>query len=374
MCPPCIDAVAVSPSQAREPCSVMEREQLIRDWFICDVIVDADERDMLYDSSVKLSASDMEFQIPVAGVFRHGLGSIIDWFLQLRRSIPDLSCALHDVTLDADTAEATFVMSGTQLEMIMPLFPIGKFVEWKFVSSLAFNDSGLVSKECISASLDPCLALSPNVFCGLAQSARFLALNKPGSRLLEDAMESTCGVGLMEQLRGCVMEVAQSHHGNHPLQKYIVSMPPSAVQFIVDEFRGQATAAAMHCTACRVLQRILEQCPCHQVDPLVVELLENVQLLMSNRYGNFVVQRLLDHGNAAAKRRVVDAICCSGAKQLARHWVASNVLRCAIVHCSPEDQARLASAVAPDALELAKLSQHRHGSFVAREIKLAARK
>jgi len=352
-------------------CNAVEREQLIREWFYCDMVLDVDE-EPVHDSPIKLSAGNMELEFPAAGITRQGLGDVTAWFVQLRRSIPDLSCTLHDVTLGADSAEVTYVVSGTQLHMVVPMFPIGKLVEWRFVSALTFND-GLVTKECMNVSLDPCLSLCPNILCGLSQSARFLAMSKSGSQLLEAAIERIGSAGILEQLRGSVVEAAMSHHGNHPLQKYIVSMSPQSVQFIVDEFCGQAVAAALHCTACRVLQRILEQCSWQQVEPLVAELLDAVPRLISNRYGNFVVQRLLEHGNAATRWRVVTAICCNDAKQLARHWVASNVLRCALIHCSSEDKARLAFSVAPDAVELAKLSKHRHGSYVAQEIKLARR-
>jgi len=374
MCRSCFHEVVAAQSENLLACDTVARKQLIRNWFFCDVFMDCD--DVVYpprDSDVRLSASNMEYEIPVAGVLNQGLSCMVDWFVQVRRTIPDLSCIVHDVTFPEgqNSAQVSGTYSGTQLEKMLPLFPVGRYSEWKFVSSLTFNEDGLICKECVHVLLDPCPTLSPLVHDGFAQFAKFLAMNKPGSQLLEDAIERLGSVGILDELRGSVMEVAQSHHGNHPLQKYIVSMPPDAVQFIVDELRGQAVAAALHCTACRVVQRVLEHCTCTQIEPLVAELLGDVQTLMTNRYGNFVVQRLLEHGSAAAKWQVVNVICCSDVKQLARHWVASNVLRCAFVNGSAEDKVRLACAIAPDSLELTKLSHNRHGSFIAREIKMA---
>jgi len=156
--------------------------------------------------------------------------------------------------------------------------------------------------------------------------------------LLQEVIESTGRVDVLEQLRGNIPAAACCNYGNHVLQKYIVVMPPAASQFIVEGLRGRAVASALHHAACRVLQRLFEHCPCQQ-----------------------------------ARRRVVDAMCGGDAKSLARHWIAHNVVRCAFVHGAPEDRARLAHAIAPDSAELAKLVKHRHGSFLARDIKSALR-
>merc|ERR1712066_1160057 len=96
-----------------------------------------------------------------------------------------------------------------------------------------------------------------------------------------------------------------------------------------------------------------------------------MQDLITHRFGNLVTQRLLEHGAQETRQRVLNLICTGDAKFLARHWVTNNVVRCAFIHCSPEDRARLAQAIAPDSLELAKLSRHRHGSFLARDVKCA---
>lgn len=197
-----------------------------------------------------------------------------------------------------------------------------------------------------------------------------MAFTKEGSQLLEQAIEHTGRPALLGGLRGRVLEAALSPYGNHTLQKYIAVMFPRDVQFIVDELRGSAALAARHFAGCRVLQSLMQHCAWEQVCPLVAELLEELHELVSHRYGNFVVQQILEHGHVTARARIVDALCANDDLQrLARHWVACNVVRCALERADPADRRRLALLLAPNAQELARLTLNRYGSFIARTIK-----
>lgn len=348
---------------------LLHRERMICDWMLCDLSVDGDEHCLPRDSQAKLTARDMELNFPLGGVSFTGVAAISDWFLQMVRRIPDFHLAIHEVIVSPGGAQVSYRVSGTQLQPLIPMFPLGKFVEWEFVSVLDFDEAGLVSKELISASLQP--GPRGSVSCGLVEWAHILVFTQPGSRLLEKAIEAGGSSGVLRNLQGQIAQVARSNHGNHPLEKYIIAMPPDELQFIVDEVVGQAVAMASHRTACRIVQRLLQHCPWEQVRPFVPELLEHTHELLTDHYGNFVIQRLIEHGDAATRRRLVEALCSLDAVALAQHWIASHVLRCAFVHASCEEQARLARAVAPNQQTLTKLSRHRHGSFIAREIKFA---
>lgn len=345
---------------------ITHRERMMTDRF-----VDSDDCFATYMPPVRVCTHDMDLQIPAWGLSFKGSHDIDDFFLQVRRSIPDLILGVHEVTLSHRAAEFTFTVSGTQVQPYVPTFPVGKSVAWKLVSSVVFNEAGLLTSECVNVKMDPCASLLPPVSCGLEQWAHILVLTKMGSRLLEQAIEYGASPDLQGQLRGMVVETALSFHGNHTLQKYIAAVKPEAVQFIVDEFRGQTVALAQSLTAGRILQKLLQHCPWEQVVPLVTELLEAVPVLVGHRHGNFTVQKMLEHGDAIARERTIDALCACDAKFLARHWIASHVLRCAVVHAPPEARRRLVQAIAPDAQQLAKLCQHKHGSFVAHAIKHA---
>jgi len=348
---------------------LLHREQTMCGWMLCDSSVDGDEYYAPRDSQATLTARDMELNFPLGGVSFTGIAAISDWYLHVHRAIPDLHLTVHEVIVSPRGAQVSYRVSGTQLQPLIPIFPLGKFVEWEFVSVLAFDEAGLVSKELMSASGQP--GPRGSVSCGLAEWAHLLVFTPAGSRLLEAAIDAGGGRGVLRNLQGQIVEAARSDYGNHPLEKYIVAMPPKEVQFIVDEVVGQAVALASHRTACRIVQRLLQHCPWEQVRPFVPELLEHTQELLTDRYGNFVLQRLVEHGDAATRHRLVEALCSLDAVALAQHWIASHVLRCAFVHATCEEQARLARAVAPNQQTLTKLSRHKHGSFIAREIKLA---
>jgi len=350
----------------------LDRESLIHEFISMNMRPDADAFGDSVDTPVKYVAGDYECLFPHCDFKLQGVSDLSAWFVKLFRSIPDMSVTVHEVTMGSDTADVIFTWSGTQVvPSVVPMFPLGKFVEMTVKSSLTFNEAGLISKEFMT--LDMRAGPSPQVCDGIAEWAWALASTRPGSDLLQEVIESAGRVDVLEQLKGNIPAAACCNYGNHVLQKYIVAMPPAASQFIVDGLRGRVVGSALHHAACRVLQRLLEHCPCQQVEPLVQELLADMQDLLTHRFGNFVIQCLLEHGAPHARRRVVDVICGGDAKSLARHWIAHNIVRCAFVHCAPEDRARLAHAIAPDSTELAKLVKHRHGSFLARDIKIALR-
>merc|ERR1712216_213692 len=69
-----------------------------------------------------------------------------------------------------------------------------------------------------------------------------LALTKRGCRIVQKAVD----VGspayqqqLVEQLRGKVVEALKSPHTNYVLQKFIETMPPERMQFVVTELKGE---------------------------------------------------------------------------------------------------------------------------------------
>ena len=66
----------------------------------------------------------------------------------------------------------------------------------------------------------------------------------------------------------------------------------------------QVLKLSCHPYGCRVVQRLLEHClPC-QTESLLKELLVHTEQLIQDQYGNYVVQHVLDHGEALDKSRI----------------------------------------------------------------------
>lgn len=60
-----------------------------------------------------------------------------------------------------------------------------------------------------------------------------------------------------------------------------------------------------HPYGCRVIQRILEHCTELQTLPLLEELHEQVERLVQDQYGNYVIQHVLEHGKPEDKSKIV---------------------------------------------------------------------
>ena len=57
-----------------------------------------------------------------------------------------------------------------------------------------------------------------------------------------------------------------------------------------------------------------------------------MQSLLTDQYGNYVIQHILEHGPAAARHSAIDAIRTAGVTRLALHKFGSNVLERALQH------------------------------------------
>jgi len=359
---------------------LVEREAFIRRWYAdVDVLghldADSDRFDGLGGQGLVMGvASDFEFIIPAQDTHVRGFGNLMQWFMPIYRSMPDTTAKVDDITFGTfDTAIVTLDLSGTQLEPTLPILPMGKFSE-RFVALLTFNEQGHLSREVMyDCSIQ---RMSPQVCNSIFESTPLFLLTKVGSGILQDALQVSHDLGvvkLLEHLRGKVLETSRSLYGSHVLRICISTFPPVAVQLIAAEFTGHAHVAALHACSCRVLQCMLEHGSNAQMKALVEELLQDVCDLMMHRFGNFVMQRLLERGDAATRCHVIDVICSSNVPYLSRHEFASHVLRVAFESGSPEDRIRMARAIAPNRSELASLSKHRSGNFLARQAKLAFR-
>lgn len=70
-----------------------------------------------------------------------------------------------------------------------------------------------------------------------------------------------------------------SSDANHVIQKVVTTCSPEMLQFVVDAFIGSVYTFATHPYSCRVLQRMLENCPEKMKRPLLEELKSYAQNL-----------------------------------------------------------------------------------------------
>ena len=107
-------------------------------------------------------------------------------------------------------------------------------------------------------------------------------------------------VEMSEALVGCVRSCTLSLHANFVVQKFIELMPPHDFQFIIDELiDGNVMAVAKHNTGCRVMERLIGHSHDEQLDMILDAISDRVAELSIHKYGNFVVQHILEHGRTA---------------------------------------------------------------------------
>lgn len=149
---------------------------------------------------------------------------------------------------------------------------------------------------------------------------------------------------LVSELHGNVRKLISSAHGNYVVQKIVEVLPSALSSFVADELRNVAISTARHKFGCRVLLRLIENCPESLVSQLVVELLSEIECLCRDRYAHLVVQAILEHGTQSQKRSIVD-IFETTLWGHAQHCSVSYVLETALTHCEPQDQQALAARI-----------------------------
>eukprot|EP01060_Flectonema_neradi_P022127 TRINITY_DN3041_c0_g1_i1.p1 TRINITY_DN3041_c0_g1~~TRINITY_DN3041_c0_g1_i1.p1 ORF type:complete len:593 (+),score=162.94 TRINITY_DN3041_c0_g1_i1:64-1842(+) len=126
-----------------------------------------------------------------------------------------------------------------------------------------------------------------------------LTLSPYGCRVIQKALEVIEPVYkdiIIAELTGHVPRCVQDQNGNHVIQKCIEAMP-NRVEFIVSAFNNNVHVLAVHAYGCRVIQRLLEYCRgSNEVEPINQEVLESVDQLVGDRYGNYVVQHVIING------------------------------------------------------------------------------
>jgi len=171
-------------------------------------------------------------------------------------------------------------------------------------------------------------------------------------------------------MHGFVRKLLDSHHGNHVLQKSVVYMPPHAVQFIFHElsfYRGGWAGVVCHRFGCRVVERLLEHCDAALTAPIVAAVVADIDSLSRHPFANYVVQHILEYV-PAHRSQVVHAIIQVGAPFMAQHRVASNIVERAFEHSDTEHKQALAESILSSPGAIVDMSCGRYGSFTVRRM------
>lgn len=124
--------------------------------------------------------------------------------------------------------------------------------------------------------------------------ARSLKPGDPGATLYSVEYQDK----LLHELDGHVISCACSNNANHVLQKLLECVRPlSRIDFIFDAFKGNMVQLSTQSYACRVAQRAMENAEDDRLEPLLAEIMANVEVLIQDSFGNYVTQHIIQHGS-----------------------------------------------------------------------------
>lgn len=215
--------------------------------------------------------------------------------------------------------------------------------------------------------LNPSAAVQPKSPVSFQDPVK-LARDSEGCRVfqntIEDATSDEAREALAAGLRGHVWELVQCPHGNHVLQKYIMTMNSSACRFIIEELtvRGLPglSRVARDRYGCRILQRIMEHVQHPQLVDMLDFLVKDGVVLSTHRYGTYVMQHLLEHGSDAHRRHLIRDLA-AHAELVSVNNDACMVLESAFAHGPQESQELLLTALLKTGSAIAAMAHMRRG-------------
>lgn len=188
-----------------------------------------------------------------------------------------------------------------------------------------------------------------------------LARDRDGTHLVQQVIEN-CNLAsqkiVLKALEGKVYEACNDKWANYLLQKCMDFIPCEIWQeHVIKGLDGKFADAAKSNFGCRVLERLIDHTPMERITQVLKnELFKSrgdktetvLRSLIVDKYGNFVIQRLLEHDRGDIQEMVTDELCrdhYGGIHELTGQEIASKVVDQAIIYCKPHLYAKLVKAL-----------------------------
>ncbi|CAE7220926.1 APUM5 [Symbiodinium sp. KB8] len=156
-----------------------------------------------------------------------------------------------------------------------------------------------------------------------------LAKDKYGCRVVQKMMESLpqqLKMDIASEIMDNVIECIEDMNGNHVIQKVVENL--DEVHFViaaVSKSSETAESMASHIYGCRIIQRLLENCPLDRLDGILDPIVSAVGKLSKDKHANYVIQCILEKGRFEDKRSIVKAIS-KNVLDFSKNKVSSNVV------------------------------------------------
>lgn len=175
-----------------------------------------------------------------------------------------------------------------------------------------------------------------------------LTMSMYGCRVVQKAIDHILveqQIELISELRGSVLECVQNQNGNHVIQKAIERCDPATTQFIIESFEGHVQSLSVHSYGCRVIQRCLERDDLPANVIITRELLQGINNMIGDQYGNYVVQHVVRYCTGEGKRNVMDIVG-ANLEMYSKHKFASNVVEKCLQFSDDEWRRKVVNTIA----------------------------
>uniref|UniRef100_A0A669D8S1 Pumilio homolog 1 n=1 Tax=Oreochromis niloticus TaxID=8128 RepID=A0A669D8S1_ORENI len=183
------------------------------------------------------------------------------------------------------------------------------------------------------------------VFSEILQAAYQLMVDVFGNYVIQKFFEvcvqlMLCCSEMVRELDGHVLKCVKDQNGNHVVQKCIECVQPHALHFIIEAFKGQV---GLHK---KIFPHSVTVARQRMADIHTHSLLlpEGSEHIVTDQYGNYVIQHVLEHGRAEDKSKIVAEIR-GNVLGLSQHKFASNVVEKCVTHASRAERAVLIDEV-----------------------------
>lgn len=167
-----------------------------------------------------------------------------------------------------------------------------------------------------------------------------------GCRVLQKFIEFTHQENvdsIFQALQNSLIPLCFSQNGNHIVQRFI-ELLPERVPSIIDIVLPQLSKLVIDNFGCRVVQRLFEQYPIENLEPLVQKVLSYATELATDQYGNYVVQNILGAGKQEHISILIERFK-GHFPQFSLHKFASNVIEKCIKGATKEEQKQIFSEI-----------------------------
>jgi len=113
---------------------------------------------------------------------------------------------------------------------------------------------------------------------------------------------------MVDELKNHVLDCVRDQNGNHVIQIVVKHVPAEYTHFVVDAFIGNIKHLATHPYGCRVVQRLLDNCVEPSRSQILRELHACANDLVSDQYGNYVTQHVLEHGCPEDRAKIIGLV------------------------------------------------------------------